>query len=111
MLKSIIKAVATPARLSSYAADGIQRGINGTKEETAATVAKYATITNEMAELAKNISAMLTAGRIDDMENHKSYVIAKDGKPGPISEKLYHKLRNIQYGIEPDVHGWITVMD
>ena len=50
-------------------------------------------------------------GRIDDMENHKSYVIAKDGKPGPISEKLYHKLRNIQYGIEPDVHGWITVMD
>ena len=68
MLKSIIKAIATPDRLSSYAADGIQRGVNGTKEETAATVAKYATITNEMAELAKNISAMLTDGRIDDME-------------------------------------------
>ena len=50
MLKSIIKAVATPARLSSYAADGIQRGVNGTKEETAATVAKYATITNEIGE-------------------------------------------------------------
>ena len=68
MLKSIIKAIATPYRLSSYAADGIQRGINGTKEETAATVAKYATITNEVAELAKNISAMLTDGRIDDVE-------------------------------------------
>ena len=68
MLKSIIKAVATPERLSSYAADGIQRGINGTKEETAATVAKYATITNEMAAIAKNVSAMLTDGRIDDME-------------------------------------------
>ena len=68
MLKSIIKKIAKPSRLSSYAADGIQRGINGTKEETAATVAKYATITNEMAELAKNISAMLTDGRIDDME-------------------------------------------
>ena len=68
MLKSIIKAIATPERLSSYAADGIQRGVNGTKEETAATVAKYATITNEMAELAKNISAMLTDGRIDDVE-------------------------------------------
>ena len=68
MLKSIIKAIATPERLSSYAADGIQRGINGTKEETAAIVAKYATITNEMAELAKNISAMLTDGRIDDVE-------------------------------------------
>ena len=68
MLKSIIKAVATPERLSGYAADGIQRGINGTKEETAATVAKYATITNEMAAIAKNVSAMLTDGRIDKME-------------------------------------------
>ena len=68
MLKSIIKKIATPSRLSSYAADGIQRGVNGTKEATAATVAKYATITNEMAELAKNISAMLTDGRIDDVE-------------------------------------------
>ena len=68
MLKSIIKAIATPERLSGYAADGIQRGINGTKEETAATVAKYATTANEMAELAKNISAMLTDGRIDDVE-------------------------------------------
>ena len=68
MLKPIIKAIATPARLSSYAADGIQRGVNGTNEETAATVAKYATVTNETAELAKNISAMLTDGRIDKME-------------------------------------------
>ena len=68
MLKSIIKAIATPERLSGYAADGIQRCVNGTKEETAATVAKYATITNEMAEIAKNISAMLTDGRIEDSE-------------------------------------------
>ena len=77
MLKSIIKAIATPARLSSYAADGIQRGVNGTKEEIAATVAKYATITNEMAELAKNISAMLTDGRIDDMERDTLQMMLK----------------------------------
>ena len=68
MLKSIIKAVATPERLSGYAADGIQKGVNGTKDETAATVAKYATITNEIAEIAKNVSAMLTDGRIEDSE-------------------------------------------
>ena len=68
MLKSIIKAIATPERLSGYAADGIQRGVNGTREETAATVAKYATITNEVAELAKNVSAMLIDGRIDNRE-------------------------------------------
>ena len=30
MLKSIIKAIATPERLSGYAADGIQRGVNAT---------------------------------------------------------------------------------
>ena len=68
MLKSLIKAIATPARLSGYAADGIQRGVNGTKDETAATVAKYATLTNEASEIAKNISAMLTDGRIDNAE-------------------------------------------
>lgn len=50
-------------------------------------------------------------GRIDDLENQKSYVIAKDGKPGPISEKLYHKLRGIQYGNEADPYGWVTVLD
>lgn len=49
--------------------------------------------------------------RIDDLENQKSYVIAKNGKPGPISEKLYHKLRAIQYGDEPDPYGWVTVID
>lgn len=48
--------------------------------------------------------------RIDDLEEKKSYVIAKDGKPGPVCTKLYHKLRDIQYGIEPDVHGWTMVV-
>ena len=48
--------------------------------------------------------------RIDDLENKKSYIISKDGQPGPISTKLYNKLRNIQYGIEPDEHGWTRVV-
>ena len=48
--------------------------------------------------------------KIDDLEGGKSYVFSKDGKPGPISTKLYNKLRNIQYGIEPDVHGWTKVV-
>lgn len=68
MLKSIIKAIATPERLSGYTADGIQKGINGTTNETAEIVAKYATIANEAAEIAKNISGMLTDGRIDNVE-------------------------------------------
>ena len=50
-------------------------------------------------------------GRIDDVEKGVSYVISKDGKPGPVSTQLYTKLRNIQYGIEPDTHGWVSVVD
>lgn len=49
--------------------------------------------------------------RIDDYDEKKSYVFSHDGKPGPVCDKLYHKLRAIQYGDEPDVHGWITVLD
>ncbi|MDR0939821.1 MAG: branched-chain amino acid aminotransferase [Mediterranea sp.] len=49
--------------------------------------------------------------RIDDVENGKSYVIAKDGKPGATCEKLYNKLRAIQYGDEPDTHGWVTILE
>jgi len=49
--------------------------------------------------------------RIDDYDEKKSYVFSKDGKPGPISEKLYKKLRGIQYGDEPDTHGWVTVIE
>lgn len=49
--------------------------------------------------------------RIDDLDNGKSYIIAKDGKPGEKSRKLYEKLRGIQYGDEPDIYGWVTVLD
>jgi len=46
--------------------------------------------------------------RIDDLDENKSYLISKDGKPGLISEKLYNKLRGIQYGDEEDKYGWMT---
>ena len=49
--------------------------------------------------------------RIDDLEQNKSYVISKDGKPGPWSTKLYHALRAIQLGEAPDTHNWVTVID
>ena len=49
--------------------------------------------------------------RIDDLENKRSYVIAKDGKPGPISTRLYQQLRAIQYGDVPDPYGWVTLLD
>lgn len=49
--------------------------------------------------------------RIDDYDKKISYVFSKDGKPGPVSEKLYHKLRGIQYGDEADTHGWNTIVE
>lgn len=49
--------------------------------------------------------------RIDDIDESKSYVISKDGNAGPISTKLYNKLRAIQLGDEPDTHGWVTILD
>jgi branched-chain amino acid aminotransferase len=49
--------------------------------------------------------------RIDDPENNRSYILAKDGKPGPVCTKLYNKLRAIQYGDEADPYGWVTVIE
>lgn len=48
---------------------------------------------------------------IDDLDENKSYVYSKDGNPGPVSERLYNKLRGIQYGDEPDVHGWVQIIE
>jgi branched-chain amino acid aminotransferase len=50
-------------------------------------------------------------GRIDDVELDKSYVIAKDGKPGPVLTALYERLRAVQYGDLPDEYGWVTVLE
>ncbi len=49
--------------------------------------------------------------KIDDLEVGKEYVFSKNGEPGPISLKLYNKLRAIQYGDEPDTHGWVTILE
>lgn len=49
--------------------------------------------------------------RIDDVEENKSYILSKDGKPGPVCEALYNKLRGIQYGEEADPFGWITIVE
>jgi len=49
--------------------------------------------------------------RVDDLDENKSYLFSKDGEPGRISEKLYNKLRAIQYGIEEDKYGWTTIVE
>ena len=47
---------------------------------------------------------------IDDLDTGVRYTFSKDGKPGPISTKLYNHLCAIQYGIEEDRHGWTKIV-
>lgn len=48
---------------------------------------------------------------IHDIDNGVKYIVAKDGEPGPVTTALYNKLRAIQLGEEPDVHGWNTIVE
>lgn len=50
-------------------------------------------------------------GEIHDLDTGDKYIIAKDGKPGPIVTELYNRLRAIQYGESEDTHGWCTIVD
>jgi branched-chain amino acid aminotransferase len=49
--------------------------------------------------------------KIADPDKNLIYEFCKDGKPGPVSMKLYNKLIAIQYGDEEDTFGWITVVE
>lgn len=48
---------------------------------------------------------------IQDRETGEVYNYCKDGNVGPISTKLYNKLRAIQYGEDVDKFGWVTILD
>lgn len=49
--------------------------------------------------------------KIVDRDNGKTYEFCKDGKAGPVSEKLYQKLQDIQFGEASDPHNWVTLLD
>lgn len=49
--------------------------------------------------------------QIDDLDENKSYIFSKDGKPGATCEKLYNKLKAIQCGDEPDPYGWVKIIE
>ncbi len=49
--------------------------------------------------------------KIVDPETNQIYNYCNDGNPGPVSTRLYHKLVSIQYGDEPDQHGWIEFVE
>ena len=48
---------------------------------------------------------------IHDRDTDKRYTYCKDGKAGPVSTKLFHKLQAIQAGEEEDIHNWVTIVE
>ncbi len=50
-------------------------------------------------------------GEIHDLDTGVKYVIAKDGKPGPITQRLYDTLNGIRLGEIEDTHGWNVILD
>ena len=67
----------------------------------------------EMDEAAECGTAAVAApiSQVDDIDVGKTYVMSKDGNPGPWTTKLYNHLRAIQLGDEADTHNWVTVLD
>jgi branched-chain amino acid aminotransferase len=50
-------------------------------------------------------------GKIVDPDKNMIYEYCKDGEPGKQTMKLYNKLVAIQYGVEKDEFGWITIVE
>jgi branched-chain amino acid aminotransferase len=48
---------------------------------------------------------------IQDRDFGTVYNYCKDGKAGPVSTKLYNRLRGIQYGEEVDKFNWNTIIE
>ena len=72
MLKSIAKWLCpSSAKIATAAADRIQVGYNGVAVDKRETIARYATVANEIGEYGKTLSQMFTDGRIDDAERAK----------------------------------------
>lgn len=67
----------------------------------------------EVQEAAECGTAAVAApiSEIDDLDTGHRYVIAGDGKPGPVTTALYHRLQAIQRGEAPDIHNWTTILD
>jgi branched-chain amino acid aminotransferase len=70
----------------------------------------------ELAEFSETgacgTAAVITPiAKIVDPDKNRIYEYCKDGKPGPLSLKLYNMLMSIQSGDAEDEHGWITIVE
>lgn len=49
--------------------------------------------------------------QVDDLDTGIQYKISSAEEAGPVTTKLYNKIRAIQYGEEPDIHNWCVILD
>lgn len=49
-------------------------------------------------------------GKIVDLDNERVFDYGME-EAGPVTKKLYDKIRGIQYGTEPDTHGWCEIVE
>lgn len=50
-------------------------------------------------------------GEIHDLDTGEKFIIAKDGKPGPVTQRLYDTLNGIRLGEVEDKHNWNWMLD
>ena len=67
----------------------------------------------ELLEKAATYEACLsgtaaTLSPVGTLVHRGTEIRVRDGKPGPNRAKLQKALQDIQYGLEPDTHGWLT---
>lgn len=56
-------------------------------------------------------AAITAIRKIVDPDANREYEYCKDGKVGPVIEKLYTQLLDIQFGTSPDRFGWVYIID
>lgn len=68
-MKWLIKLICpSGSTLAGYAADGIAKSVNSSKEEAKAKIAKYSAYAQEATRIANTLSGMLADGNIDKAE-------------------------------------------
>ena len=60
------------------------------------------------AEVAACGTAVVVTPVCSITRNGKTHVTGPEDGCGPILEKFYHAVQDIQYGVAPDTHGWNT---
>lgn len=50
-------------------------------------------------------------GEIHDLDTGHKYILAHDGKPGPVTQKLYDTLNALRLGEIDDIHNWNVILD